>query len=86
MPNWLQGHEPAALACKLRENRQADIQDNRQLSLLERRRFQGFPDAYRLKGPLEAREQMIGNAMHVGLIAAIARQIKEDVFAGFIVD
>lgn len=64
----------------------ADKQDNRQLSLLERRRFQGFPDGYKLKGPLEAREQMVGNAMHVGLVAAIARQIKMDAFADFVAE
>lgn len=29
---------------------------------------------------------MVGNAMHVGLVAAIARQIKHDAFAGFIAD
>lgn len=58
--------------------------DDRQFTLLERRRFQGFPDAYKLRGPIEAREQMIGNAVHCELMAAIAAQIKRDAFREFV--
>ena len=54
--------------------------------MAERKRLQGFRDAYRFKDPgddtvsVDDMDRMTGNAVNVDLAAALAWQVKRDVF------
>ncbi len=55
--------------------------ENRPLSVREYGRLQGFPDDWSFRGPLAARYQLIGQATPVQLATAIAKVVKDRIYA-----
>ncbi|KAL7424692.1 hypothetical protein Q5752_000376 [Cryptotrichosporon argae] len=55
----------------------------RVFTVAERKRAQGFPDAYVLAGDVKTQNRQLGNAINVQLMAAVCRQIKRDVYYPF---
>ncbi|KLT45503.1 S-adenosyl-L-methionine-dependent methyltransferase [Cutaneotrichosporon oleaginosum] len=54
---------------------------HRVLSVAERRRIQGLPDSYILRGPVKEKDRMLGNMVDVHVADALAAHIKREVFA-----
>ncbi|BEJ16276.1 hypothetical protein CspHIS471_0508810 [Cutaneotrichosporon sp. HIS471] len=54
---------------------------HRVLSVAERRRVQGLPDSYVLRGSIKDKDTMLGNMVDVHVAKALAAHIKREVFA-----
>ncbi|BEJ08800.1 hypothetical protein CcaverHIS641_0508940 [Cutaneotrichosporon cavernicola] len=54
---------------------------HRVLSVAERRRVQGLPDSYILRGSIKDKDTMLGNMVDVHVAKAFAAHIKREVFA-----